>query len=115
MLSLLGDRVNALRIPWFGREPEADARIEDRFWGRAGTPRHAPPRGLAGERDRAAAPHGRARPDPADGHLGREHAAGDLTSRQGFEALARDFPAGQSDPVRVVLDRARTPRPPPSA
>ena len=27
----------------------------------------------------------------------------ELTSRQGFEALARDFPAGQSDPVRVVL------------
>ena len=35
LLSLLGDRVNALRIPWLGRRVEASAGSEGRVWSRA--------------------------------------------------------------------------------
>ena len=35
LLSLLGDRVNALRIPWLGRRIEASAGAEGRVWSRA--------------------------------------------------------------------------------
>ena len=43
VLALLGDRVNALRIPFFGRAAEQAGR-EGRFWGAIVAPRHAPPR-----------------------------------------------------------------------
>ena len=54
VLSMLGDKVNALRIPWFGREPEADSRHEERFWGRAVRRVMRRPRRLARRRHRTA-------------------------------------------------------------
>ena len=34
LLALLGDRVNALRVPWLGRRIEASAGVEGRYWSR---------------------------------------------------------------------------------
>ena len=45
VLSLLGDRVNALRIPYFGRNVGTQSAQESRFWGRIVGLRHEPPGG----------------------------------------------------------------------
>jgi RND superfamily putative drug exporter len=103
LLSLLGDRVNALRIPWFGREPEADSRAEELFWGRAvRRVMRRPAAWLVGVSVLlllVASPVVTLQ----TGTSGVSTLPEDLTSRRGFEALARDFPAGQSDPVQVVV------------
>ena len=103
VLSLLGDRVNALRIPWFGREPEADSRHEDRFWGRAvRRVMRRPVLWLAtvgGLLVLVALPV----LTLSTGTSGVSTLPDSLTSKQGFDALARDFAANDSDPVEVVV------------
>jgi RND superfamily putative drug exporter len=102
VLSLLGDRVNALRIPWFGREAEADSRHEGRFWGRAvrGVMRRPAAwfTAVAALLLLAAAPV----LTLETGTSGVSTLPADLTSRKGFEALERSFDTGSSDPVFAV-------------
>jgi uncharacterized membrane protein YdfJ with MMPL/SSD domain len=104
VLSLLGDRINALRVPWFGREPEADSRHEERFWGRAVRRVMRRPAlwfaAVALLLLAAAAPV----LTLETGTSGVSTLPDSLTSKQGFDALARDFPAGQTDPVEVVVE-----------
>jgi RND superfamily putative drug exporter len=102
VLGLLGDRVNALRIPWFGREAEADSRHEGRFWGRAvrGVMRR-PTAWLAAVAVLlliAAAPVVTLQ----TGTSGVSTLPADLASRQGFEALERSFGTGSNEPVLAV-------------
>ena len=104
VLSLLGDRINALRVPWFGREPEADSRYEERFWGRA--VRRVMRRPALWFAAVALLLLAAATPvlTLETGTSGVSTLPDSLTSKQGFDALGRDFPAGQSDPVEVVVE-----------
>jgi uncharacterized membrane protein YdfJ with MMPL/SSD domain len=103
LLGLLGDRVNALRVPWIGRNVGSQEARESRFWG-------------------AIVQRVMARPvislvvfsallvaaaSPVFGlNLGASGVAtlpNRLLSKQGFQALARDFPRQSSSPVLIVV------------
>ena len=103
LLGLLGDRVNALRVPIIGRTSVEAANPEGRFW-RAVIDRVVRRPALsvaiaAGLLVAAAAP-------VIGLHIG---ASGVTTlpdrfvSKRGFEALQRDFPQATTDPVDVVV------------
>ena len=103
VLALLGDRVNALRIPFFGRAAEQAGR-EGRFWGaivRAGhaSPRREP-RALRRPVARARGPGARAR----DGHLGCRDAARPLRVEAGLPSPQRGVSEGVD---RAGRDRGR--------
>ena len=74
VLALLGDRVNALRIPFFGRAAEQAGR-EGRFWGAIVDTGHAPPSVEPRARGRPVAGARRARARARHGHLGSGDAA----------------------------------------
>ena len=101
VLSLLGDRVNSLRVPFFGR---AAAGAESRFWGRivAVVMRH-PAVSLA-----AAVALLVAAAVPAlaleTGTAGISTLPDRFESKQGFELLNREFPGQTTDPVQIVVD-----------
>jgi RND superfamily putative drug exporter len=103
LLSLLGDRVNALRVPWIGRNVGTQQAQESRFW--AAIVRrvmHRPATYLAVFTAlllAAAAP-------VVGLHLGASGVAtlpDRLLSKQGYEALSRDFPRQSSSPVLIVV------------
>jgi len=106
LLGLLGDRVNALRVPWLGRNVgRAEAR-ESRFWGaivRRVMQRPAISLALFGALLLVAA-------SPVLGFsLGASGVStlpGRLQSKQGSEALARDFPRQSASPVLIVVEGA---------
>src|SRR6266536_6611058 len=92
LLSLLGDRVNALRVPWFGRNIGQAAAQEGRFWGAIV---HAVMRrpvvsllGFGALLLLAASPLLGLRL----GASGVSTLPDRLEAKRGFEALARDFP-----------------------
>ena len=111
ILSLLGDRIEALRVPLFGRLAQADSAPHGGVWGRivdqvmrrpvialtgaviallvCGDPLLQHPHGL-----------GRAR-QPARSTL----------AKQGFLALDRDFTVGDIAPAMIVVDGATATRP----
>ena len=109
LLIALGDRVNRLSVPWLGKRVAASAGSEGRFWGGAVrvVTRHpaisltaavallllatAP---LLGLKLGAAGPS--SLPD-------------DTLAKQGLIALERDFPAGATDPVEIVVDTTGAP------
>lgn len=110
LLMLLGDRVDRLRIPWIGRRIAASAGAEGPLWRRAilGVMRRpaisliattlllltlaSPVLGLRiGAAGGAALPNG-------------------TVAKQGLRALERDFAAGASDPVNIVVDTSADPR-----
>jgi len=103
VLQLLGDRVNALRVPVLGRQI-ARAGSESRFWGAivARVIRRPAISLAAGVILLLAA----AVPVLGlnIGSAGISTLPDDLASKQGYLALQRSFPAASAEPVQVVID-----------
>ncbi|MGH3022658.1 MAG: MMPL family transporter [Gaiellaceae bacterium] len=101
VLSLLGDRVNSLRIPFFGR---ASAASESRFWGRiVAAVMRRPVVSLAAAVTLLVAA---AVPVLAleTGTAGISTLPDRFESKQGFELLNEEFPGQTTDPVQIVVD-----------
>ena len=111
LLMVLGDRIDKLSVPWLGKRVSASAGTEGRFWGgavRAVVRRPAislvaavavlllATSPLLGLKLGASGPS--SLPDDAVG-------------KQGLIALERDFPAGATEPVEVVVDTSGAPAP----
>jgi RND superfamily putative drug exporter len=101
VLSLLGDRINALRLPFFGR---AAAGAESRFWGRiVHAVMRRPVVSLV-----AAVVLLVAAAVPVlsleTGTAGISTLPERFESRQGFELLNREFPGQTTDPVQIAVD-----------
>jgi RND superfamily putative drug exporter len=108
LLSLLGDRVDRLRIPLIGRRSLESANPEGRIWGtivRAVLRRPGLSLALSAAVLLAAAV-------PVFGmHIGTSGVTvlpDRLESKQGFAALQRNFPEATSDPVEIVVARGAT-------
>ena len=104
MLSLLGDRINALRIPIIGRSAESGSGTEGRFWSaivRAVMRRPVP--ALVAS---VAFLLVLSIPvlDLKMGFVGVRALPDRLVSKQGFEALEESFGAGTTDTAIVVVD-----------
>jgi putative drug exporter of the RND superfamily len=102
VISLLGDRVNSLRIPYFGRR--AGAAAESRFWGRIvrGVMRR-PVLSLAvavGVMLAAAIPI----LSYETGEAGISTIPDRFESKRGFVLLNEEFPGQTVDPVQIVID-----------
>jgi RND superfamily putative drug exporter len=104
LLMVLGDRVDSLRVPWIGRRVAESMGEEGRFWGgavRAVVRRPGISATVACALLLAAAV-------PVLGlQLGASgpQALPDSTvGKQGLIALERDFPAGATTPVNIVID-----------
>jgi putative drug exporter of the RND superfamily len=104
ILSLLGDRVNALRLPVLGRSASSQARTESRFWsGIVGRVTRRPALFLAGAVALllvAAAPALRM----DIGGAGISTLPDSSVAKQGFLALQESFPQTTADPALVVVD-----------
>jgi RND superfamily putative drug exporter len=111
LLMVLGDRIDKLSVPWLGKRVSASAGTVGRFWGGAirAVVRHPTVSLVAavallllatlpllGLKLGAAGPS--SLPD-------------DSAAKQGLIALERDFPAGATDPVEVVVDTQGAPAP----
>jgi putative drug exporter of the RND superfamily len=104
VLSLLGDRVNALRIPLIGRSAERGTGAEGRFWGAiVGAVMRRPVVSLVlstGLLLALALPVLRLQ----TGEAGIRTLPDRFASKQGFNALEEDFGVGTTDNVEVVVD-----------
>jgi RND superfamily putative drug exporter len=104
VLGLLGDRVNALKIPFLGRRIVESSNTEGRFWGaivRGVLRRPALSLALSvGLLLAAAAPI----LGISIGTGGVSNLPDRFVSKQGFLALERDFPGTTADPAEVVVD-----------
>jgi uncharacterized membrane protein YdfJ with MMPL/SSD domain len=104
ILSLLGDRVNALRIPFLGRSAERGTASEGQFWSAvARTVMRHPVVSLVLSVAlllAAAAPV----LDLNTGFAGIRTFPDRLPSKQGFTALQEEFGVGTTDSVQVVID-----------
>jgi RND superfamily putative drug exporter len=104
LLGLLGDRVNALRVPWLGRNVGKAEAQEGRFWGAiVHAVMRRPGLYLAGGTALLLL--------IASPLLGLRLGASGVTtlpdrlaSKQGYEALARSFPAASASPALVVAE-----------
>ncbi len=103
LLGLIGDRVNALRIPVIGSRSIEDTNVEGRFWGSiVARVQRSPWVSLVAATAvlvAAAAPV-----------LGLNIGANSIStlpdrfsSKRAFVALQRDFPAATTDPVRIIV------------
>jgi uncharacterized membrane protein YdfJ with MMPL/SSD domain len=103
VLSLLGDRVNRLRIPFFGRSVGAQAAGESRFW--AAIVRRVVRRPLVSFAVAAGLLLAAASPvlGLEIGGQGIATLPDNLISKQGFLALEDEFPAAGADPAEVVV------------
>ena len=103
VLSLLGDRVNALKIPWVGRRAIASAGSEGRFW--SALVRGVMRRPLVCLVAATALLLGLALPVLAidTGVSGLSTLPDRFPSKQGFDALNRDFPGASVDPAQIVI------------
>ena len=104
VLSLLGDRVNALRIPLIGRSAEQGTGAEGRFWGavvRAVLRRPVVSLALS-----AAALVALALPvlEFQTGEAGIRTLPDRFESKRGFNAMEQEFGVGTTDNVVVVVD-----------
>jgi uncharacterized membrane protein YdfJ with MMPL/SSD domain len=106
LLGLLGDKVNALRIPIVGRGSYQASNPEGRFWGRIiRRVLRRPGLSLAlstGLLVALALPVFRI----DIGTSGVSALPDRFASKQGFEALARDFPGLTTDPAEIVVSNA---------
>jgi RND superfamily putative drug exporter len=104
VLALTGDRVNAVRVPFFGARVARHAGQEGAFWGRAvrAVMRHPVVSVIASVALllAAAAPVTSLRYGESGVSLLPER----FPSRQGYEVLERQFARGTGDPVVVVVD-----------
>ncbi|MGH3143227.1 MAG: MMPL family transporter, partial [Gaiellales bacterium] len=104
VLSLLGDRVNSLRIPLVGRGAERGTGAEGRFWGAiVGTVMRRPVVSLVLS---VGALLALAQPvlDFTTGEAGIRTMPDRFPSKQGFIALEQEFGIGTTDDVQVVVD-----------
>jgi uncharacterized membrane protein YdfJ with MMPL/SSD domain len=101
LLSLLGDRVNALRIPFFGR---AAGREQSPFWSR--TVRGVMRRPLASLVLATAVLLAMAVPVLSlnSGEAGVSTLPDRLEAKQGYLALNAEFPGETTDPAEIVID-----------
>jgi RND superfamily putative drug exporter len=101
LLGLLGDRVNALRIPFFGRTA---AREQSPFWSR--TVQTVMRRPLTSLVLATAALLAMASPVLAlrSGEAGVSTLPDRLTAKQGYLALNSEFPGETTEPVEIVID-----------
>ena len=104
VLSLIGDRVNALRVPWLGRRIEASAGVEGRVWSRivrsvTRTPVLAAVLS-AGLLVLAALPVLRME----TGLTGVRELPERFAAKQGFTLLEEEFGVGTADSVQVVVE-----------
>jgi RND superfamily putative drug exporter len=101
LLSLLGDRVNALRIPFFGRTA---TREQSPFWAR--TVRAVMRRPGASLALASAILLALALPVLAlrSGEAGVETLPDRLAAKQGYLALNAEFPGETTDPAEIVID-----------
>ena len=97
LLGLLGDRVNAWRLPVFGRMA---TREESPFWSRVGPRGDEAARGQPRALDRAAARDGRADPGPALRRGRCEHAARPPRREAGLRGAERRIPRREHGPGR---------------
>jgi uncharacterized membrane protein YdfJ with MMPL/SSD domain len=102
VLSLLGDRINSLRIPYFGRQ--AGAAVESRFWGRiVRVVMRRPAISLALATAvllTAAIPIF----SYETGEAGISTMPDRFESKRGFVLLNQEFPGRTVDPVQIVID-----------
>jgi putative drug exporter of the RND superfamily len=100
VVSLLGDRVNALRIPYFGR---AAGRDQSRFWSR--TVRAVIRRPATNVVLATALLLAMAAPVLAlrSGEAGVSTLPDRLAAKQGYVTLNAEFPGETTDPVRIVI------------
>ncbi|MCE3246182.1 MAG: hypothetical protein K0R41_7 [Geminicoccaceae bacterium] len=101
LLSLLGDRVNALRLPYFGRSTGGE---QSRFWSR--TVRAVIRRPLISFGLATALLLAMAAPvlGLRSGEAGVSTLPDRLAAKQGYLALNAEFPGETTDPVEIVLD-----------
>jgi uncharacterized membrane protein YdfJ with MMPL/SSD domain len=104
LLGLLGDRVNALRVPWVGRNVGHEDGMESHFWG-------AIVRRVMGRPVTSLVVFSALLLAAASPVLGLRLGASGvstlpdrLESKQGFEALAHDFPRQSSSPALIVVE-----------
>ena len=104
VLGLLGDRVNALRLPLFGRSAGREAGRESPLWG--GIVRAVMRRPLASLVLAAGLLVVATIPvlDLETGQAGISTIPDRLPSKQGFILLNDEFPGQTADPVRIVVD-----------
>jgi len=104
VISLLGDRVNALRIPWIGRRAEESAGAEGRLWSRVvGMVTRAPLAAAiasAGLLVLAAAPI----LTIETGLTGVRELPDRFHAKRGFTMLEQEFGVGTPDSVQVVVE-----------
>jgi uncharacterized membrane protein YdfJ with MMPL/SSD domain len=102
VLSLLGDRVNALRIPYFGRT--VGTQSESRFWGRIVA--FVMRRPVASLAVAVALMLAAAVPvlSLETGSSGVSTLPDRFASKQGFELLNEEFPGQTTDPVQIIVD-----------
>jgi RND superfamily putative drug exporter len=104
LLMVLGDRIDRLRVPWLGRRIAASAGEEGPVWRRAVLAvMRRPAISLIAT---TAVLLALASPilDLRLGDGGTAALPDSTTAKQGLTALARDFPSGATDPVRIVVD-----------
>jgi len=106
VLGLLGDRVNALRIPFFGRQSLDTSNPEGRFWG--GIVRRVLRRPRLSLVLSTAVLVALALPvlGMSIGTSGVSSLPDRFVSKQGFEALERYFPGTTTDPAEIVVTNA---------
>jgi RND superfamily putative drug exporter len=106
VLGLLGDRVNALRIPIVGRRSLEASNPEGRFWG--AIVRRVLRRPVLSLALSAGVLVALALPVLAlnVGTSGVSSLPDRFASKQGFEALERDFPDTTTDPAEIVVSNA---------
>ena len=104
VLSLLGDRVNALRIPVIGRGSERGTGTEGRFW--AAIVRTVMRRPVVSLLLSAGLLVALALPvlEYRTGEAGIRTLPDRFASKQGFNALEREFAVGTTDTVTVLVD-----------
>jgi putative drug exporter of the RND superfamily len=104
VLSLLGDRINALKIPLIGKSAERGTATEGRFWG--AIVRLVMRRPVISLTLSTALLVALALPvlDYKVGEAGIRTMPDRFASKQGFDALEEEFGAGTTDSVQVVVD-----------
>lgn len=108
LLTVLGDRIDTLRVPWIGKRAAAAAGQEGRVWRRAvlGVMRRPALSLTAGVVVLVVL----ASPllGLKLGSAGASSLPDSAVAKQGVLALARDFPQGATEPVQVVVDGGGT-------
>ncbi|MCZ7590306.1 MAG: MMPL family transporter [Gaiella sp.] len=104
VLSLIGDRVNSLRVPWLGRRVEESAGAEGRVWSRV--VRAVTSKPLLAAALSAGALVAAALPvlTIETGLTGVRELPDRFAAKQGFTLLEDEFGIGTADPVQVVVE-----------